>query len=81
MLGFFFYLLLKSSNFQLKNFYFDTYNKAIETDHDSDQFEMDLVSVNKVLWQPYPVSGSSSVGFFYIGNAPILANGRPNSAQ
>ena len=42
---------------------------------------MDLVSVNKVLWQPYPVSGSSSVGFFYIGNAPILANGRPNSAQ
>ncbi len=66
---------------QLKNFYFDTYKKTVETDHDSDQFEMDQVSVNKVLWQPYPVSGSSSVGFFYIGNAPILTNGRPNTSQ
>jgi hypothetical protein len=66
---------------QLKNFYFDTYKKAVETDHDSDQFEMDQVSVNQVAWQPYPVSGSSNVGFFYIGNAPVLATGRPNSAQ
>ena len=76
--------LLKKS--QLKNFYFDTYKTAVETNYtnlgNSDkQFEMDLISVNQVAWQPYPVSGASNNGFFYIGNAPILVTGKPNTAQ
>ncbi len=65
---------------QLQNFYFDTYKTAVETDHDANQFTMNLAA-QKVLWQPFAVAGKSSSGFFYIGNAPITGTGRPNEAQ
>jgi hypothetical protein len=71
---------------QLQNFYFDDYKKSVETHHDSDQFEMDLTSVNRVLWKPYPTSGESETGYFYIGgnDAPsqaITVYNNPNSSD
>ena len=71
---------------QLQNFYFDDYKKSVETHHDSDQFEMDLTSVNRVLWKPYPTAGESETGYFYIGgnDAPsqaITVYNNPNSSD
>ena len=53
----------------LSNYYYDTYKKAVETDHDANQFIMQLASDEKNEWVTYPSAGTSQTGYFVIAGA------------
>ena len=53
----------------LSNYYYDTYKKAVESDHDANQFVMQLASTEKNEWVTYPSAGASQNGYLVIAGA------------